>query len=78
MNNYTREDMLQDWDNEFSQQDREAVAHRLLPMRRVLSEMLIEASDQGWEEQEREIERLIRLIKLAMAILAFDPDKGEV
>lgn len=73
----TRESMLQEWDEEFSQEDREAVAHRLFPMRRALSEMFIEANGQGWEAQAREIERLTRLIKLAMAILAFDPDKDD-
>lgn len=73
----TREDMLREWDDEFSQEDREAVASVLLRSEAFLRDVLQTSVNGGLDAYANEVTREMRLMKLARQILAFDPDKGE-
>lgn len=73
----TREDMLREWDEDFSQLDREDVAYQLHKLVQTLTPMFYEAEHAGLHELAGEFERGLRMFKLAKAILAFDPDRGE-
>ncbi len=73
----TREDMLREWDEDYSQEDREGVAYQLLKAENLLTTMFYEVAHQGWAAQAAEFERAMRVFKLAKGILAFDPDKED-
>lgn len=73
----TREDMLREWDEDFSQLDREDVAYQLHKLVQALTPMFYEAEHAGLHEMACEFERAMRVFKLAKEILAFDPDKEE-
>lgn len=73
----TREDMLREWDEDYHQYDREAIAQQLLTLQGWLQDKFVQACNEGWDDLASELEYELRMVKLAKCILAFDPDVGE-